>query len=109
MRADRLNIKNKNFYLLTETSTQIIFQEIKKLKPDVVIVDSVQTLQSNLIDASQGSISQIKECAGEFQRYGFVLLLPAGSSLPVHVPIQLVWRVDFPVQVCSIDRQGQTI
>ncbi len=74
MRADRLYnngaaINNDNFFLLTETSTQTIFQEIKKLKPDVVIVDSVQTLQSNIIDASQGSISQIKECAGEFQRY----------------------------------------
>ncbi|MCH5600123.1 DNA repair protein RadA [Niabella ginsengisoli] len=73
MRADRLqgegSLQNDNFFLLTETSTQTIFQEIKKLKPDVVIVDSVQTLQSNLIDASQGSISQIKECAGEFQRY----------------------------------------
>ncbi|MCH5715810.1 DNA repair protein RadA [Niabella hibiscisoli] len=74
MRADRLynngaSINNDNFFLLTETSTQTIFQEIKKLKPDVVIIDSVQTLQSNLIDASQGSISQIKECAGEFQRY----------------------------------------
>lgn len=72
MRADRLqagHFDNSSFFLLTETSTQTIFQEIKKLKPDVVIVDSVQTLQSNLIDASQGSISQIKECAGEFQRY----------------------------------------
>lgn len=74
MRADRLTNKeitlaHDNFFLLTETSTQSIFQEIKKLKPDVVIVDSVQTLQSNFIDASQGSISQIKECAGEFQRY----------------------------------------
>ncbi len=69
MRADRLNASNENFYLLTETSTQIIFQEIKKLKPQLVIVDSVQTLQSNLIDSSAGSVSQIRECAGEFQRF----------------------------------------
>src|SRR4030095_4617342 len=40
MRANRLNISNENFYLLTETSTQTIFQEIKKLKPDIVIIDS---------------------------------------------------------------------
>ena len=39
MRADRLNVNNENFYLLTETSTQVIFQEIKKLKPDLVIID----------------------------------------------------------------------
>src|SRR5436189_4003736 len=42
MRADRMKLQNDNFYLLTETSTQIIFQEIKKLKPQLVIVDSVQ-------------------------------------------------------------------
>ena len=69
MRADRLHASNENFYLLTETSTQTIFQEIKKLKPQLVIVDSVQTLQSNLIDSSAGSVSQIRECAGEFQRF----------------------------------------
>ncbi|MBW7951170.1 MAG: DNA repair protein RadA [Chitinophagaceae bacterium] len=69
MRADRLKVSNDNFYLLTETSTQTIFQEIKKLKPQLVIVDSVQTLQSNLIEAGAGSISQIKECAAEFQRF----------------------------------------
>lgn len=69
MRADRLKIQNENFYLLTETSTQTIFQEIKKLKPQLVIVDSIQTLQSNIIDSSAGTVSQIRECAGEFQRF----------------------------------------
>jgi len=69
MRADRLKASSENFYLLTETSTQTIFQEIKKLKPQLVIVDSIQTLQSNLIDSSAGSVSQIRECAAEFQRF----------------------------------------
>jgi DNA repair protein RadA/Sms len=69
MRADRLNIQNDNFYLLTETSTQTIFQEIKKLKPQLVIVDSIQTIQSPYIDSSPGSISQIRESAAEFQRF----------------------------------------
>lgn len=69
MRADRLQQHNNNFYLLTETSTQTIFQEIKKLKPQLVIVDSIQTLQSNLIDSSAGSVSQIRETAAEFQRF----------------------------------------
>jgi DNA repair protein RadA/Sms len=69
MRADRLQIKHPDFYLLTETSTQIIFQEIKKLKPELVIIDSIQTLQSPFIDSSPGSISQIRETAAEFQRY----------------------------------------
>jgi DNA repair protein RadA/Sms len=69
MRADRLKLKNENFYLLTETSTQTIFQEIKKLKPQLVIVDSIQTLQTPFIDSSPGSVSQIRECAAEFQRF----------------------------------------
>lgn len=69
MRADRMKLRNENFYLLTETSTQTIFQEIKKLKPHLVIVDSVQTLQTPLIDSSPGSVSQIRECAAEFQRF----------------------------------------
>jgi DNA repair protein RadA/Sms len=69
MRADRLGLTNENFYLLTETSTQTIFQEIKKLKPQLVIVDSVQTLHTSFIDSSPGSVSQIRECAAEFQRF----------------------------------------
>ena len=69
MRADRMKLRNENFYLLTETSTQIIFQEIKKLKPQLVIVDSIQTLQTPFIDSSPGSVSQIRECAAEFQRF----------------------------------------
>ena len=69
MRADRLQIKHEHFYLLTETSTQVIFQEIKKLKPDLVIIDSIQTLQTPSIDASPGSVAQIRESAAELQRF----------------------------------------
>src|SRR5206468_5261607 len=69
MRADRLGLLHDNFYLLTETSTQTIFQEIKKLKPGLIIVDSIQTLQTPFIDSSPGSVSQIKESAAEFQRF----------------------------------------
>jgi DNA repair protein RadA/Sms len=69
MRADRLNVSNENFYLLTETSTQTIFQEIRKIKPDLIIVDSIQTLQTPFIDSSAGTVSQIRETAAEFQRF----------------------------------------
>jgi len=69
MRADRLKANNENFYLLTETSTQTIFQEVKKLKPQMLIVDSIQTLQSNFIESAPGSVSQIRECAAEFHRF----------------------------------------
>jgi DNA repair protein RadA/Sms len=79
MRADRLNIRHPHFYLLTETSTQVIFQEIKKIKPQLVIIDSIQTLQTNYIDSSPGSISQIRECAAELQRFA------KESNIPVFI------------------------
>ncbi len=69
MRADRLQIKNENFFLLTETNTQTIFNEIRKLRPALVIVDSIQTLQSPYIESAPGSVSQIRETAAEFQRF----------------------------------------
>jgi DNA repair protein RadA/Sms len=69
MRADRLSMKSENFYLLTETSTQVIFAEVKKLKPELIIVDSIQTLESPFIESSPGSVSQIRECAAEFQQF----------------------------------------
>ena len=73
MRADRL--KNTagspvaEFFLLTETSTQVIFQEIKKIKPQLVIVDSIQTIQTPFIESSAGTVSQIRESAAELQRF----------------------------------------
>lgn len=76
LRADRLKIQNDNFYLLTETLTQTIFQEIKKLKPDLVIVDSIQTIQSPYIDSSPGSVSQIRETTSEFQRFAKDMNIP---------------------------------
>ena len=69
MRADRLQIKNEKFFLLTETNTQTIFNEIRKLKPELVIVDSIQTLHSPYIESTPGSVSQIRETAAEFQRF----------------------------------------
>jgi DNA repair protein RadA/Sms len=69
MRADRVGSKSDSFYLLTETNTQTIFQEIKKLKPQLVIVDSIQTLQSPFVESGPGSVSQIRECAAELQRF----------------------------------------
>lgn len=67
-RALRLGLKSDNFYLYTETNTQEILKEVRKLNPDWLIIDSIQTLQSPFIDASAGSIIQIKECAAELQK-----------------------------------------
>ncbi|MFY7653082.1 MAG: DNA repair protein RadA [Chitinophagaceae bacterium] len=70
MRADRIGYAaNNSFYLLTETNLQAIFKEIKQLEPQCIIIDSIQTLQSNLIESPAGSISQIRECAAEWQHF----------------------------------------
>ncbi len=69
MRAKRLNLKHSGCYILTATDTSSIFSHVEELKPDIIIADSIQTLTSSNIDSSAGSISQIKECAAEFQRY----------------------------------------
>jgi DNA repair protein RadA/Sms len=69
MRADRLQVNHDQFFLLTETNTQTIFQELKKLQPDLVVIDSIQTLQSPFIESAAGSVSQIRECTAEWQRF----------------------------------------
>jgi DNA repair protein RadA/Sms len=69
MRAERIGFKNPDCYILTETETSNIFNQISGLDPEIVIIDSVQTLHSDLIESSPGSISQIRECAAEFLRY----------------------------------------
>ncbi len=69
LRAKRLGYGKNNCYVLTETSTQKILKSFKEFKPDLVIIDSIQTLQSQYIESSPGSVSQIRECANEMQRY----------------------------------------
>ncbi len=69
MRAGRLGIKNDDCFILTETNTQSIFQHLATLQPGIIIADSVQTLQTDLIESSAGSVSQIRECAAEMQKY----------------------------------------
>ncbi len=69
MRAERINPNNNNCYILTETKTQNIFKQIETLEPDIVIIDSIQTLHSDYIESSSGSISQIKECTTELIKF----------------------------------------
>ncbi|WP_191858586.1 DNA repair protein RadA [Hanstruepera ponticola] len=69
MRAERINPNNNNCYILTETKTQNIFKQIEDLEPDIVVVDSIQTLHSDYIESSSGSISQIKECTTELIKF----------------------------------------
>ncbi|HVD96611.1 MAG TPA: DNA repair protein RadA [Cytophagaceae bacterium] len=69
MRAERLGIKGNNCFILTETSTQNIFKQIEILEPEIVIVDSIQTMNSSFIESAAGSISQVRECTAELMRY----------------------------------------
>ena len=69
MRADRMAHHSEACYLLTETATQKIFKHIENLKPDIVVVDSIQTLHSSHIESVAGSVSQIRQCAGEFMKF----------------------------------------
>lgn len=69
MRAERIESGNNKCYVLTETKTQNIFKQIQTIKPEFVIVDSIQTLHSDYIESSPGSISQIKECTAELIKF----------------------------------------
>ena len=69
MRAERINKSSNNCYILTETSTGNIFQEIEKLDPEIVIIDSIQTLQSSYLESAPGSVSQIRECTAELIKF----------------------------------------
>ena len=69
MRADRLNQLDSPCQILTETNAQNIFQQIQEVQPSILVVDSIQTLQTNTIDSSPGSISQIRECTSELMSF----------------------------------------
>lgn len=76
MRANRVGANNDDCYILAETLTQNIFQHIENTKPQLIVIDSIQTLHTNFIDSSAGSISQIRECASEFQKYAKITNTP---------------------------------
>lgn len=78
MRAERLTpvhanegqgMRSETFYTLTETNTKNIFSSIETLEPDLVVVDSIQTLHSHLIESAAGSVSQVRQCAAELMKY----------------------------------------
>jgi DNA repair protein RadA/Sms len=79
MRADRVSSRTSECYILTETNVSKILQQAQQLEPDVMIIDSIQTLSSPNIDSTPGSISQVRECAGDLQRFA------KESNIPVFV------------------------
>ena len=69
MRAERIGVTTENCFILQETNTQNIFTQIEKIEPQLVIIDSIQTIHTSYIDSSPGSVSQVRECAAEFLRF----------------------------------------
>ena len=69
MRADRIHPNSETCFILTETKTQNIFQQIEATEPDIVVIDSIQTLHTDYIESTAGSISQIRECTAELIKF----------------------------------------
>ena len=69
MRAERLGIGNEECYIYSETSLENILTQMNEYKPDVVVIDSIQTIFTDTVDSSAGSVSQIRECAAALLKY----------------------------------------
>jgi len=69
MRADRIGRVNDTCFLLTETNLQNIVLHANEIQPEIIIIDSIQTLFSSHIESSPGSISQVRECTAQLLRY----------------------------------------
>lgn len=83
MRADRIGIKNDNCLILNETDTRNILKHFKDVVPEIMIIDSVQTLESPSVEATAGSISQIRETAAEMNKI----------AKTFHVPVFLIGHI----------------
>lgn len=76
MRADRVGPSNPNLYLLSTTDTAAIFKEAQRLHPHLLIIDSIQTLESPFVASAAGSVSQVRECAAELARFAKTSNIP---------------------------------
>ena len=79
MRAERLGIHNEECVVYTETLLENIVAQCEAIKPDMIVIDSIQTIYTDLVDASAGSVSQIRECASTLLKYA------KGSGTPIFI------------------------
>ena len=91
IRSNRMDINSDQCYILSETKTQSIFSQIEILAPELVIIDSVQTLHTDFIETSPGSVSQIKESTLEFIKF----------AKDTHVPVFLVGHITKDGQIAG--------
>ena len=83
LRSERVNKYESDCYLLSETNTQTLLTHLDNLNPSLVIIDSIQTLHSDLIDSSSGSVAQIRTCTAELIHY----------AKQTHTPIFIVGHI----------------
>ncbi len=76
LRASRMNVESENLYVLTETDVELISDEISQSKPDLVIIDSIQTMSLDSLSSSPGSVTQVRECTNMLMRVGKNLDIP---------------------------------
>ena len=70
IRANRINYSNKDCLIYSENKLENIFAQSEKIKPNILIIDSIQTLTTNSVDSMQGSITQLKTCTAELINFG---------------------------------------
>lgn len=69
LRADRIGRQSENCYIVCETSLENIFEHIEEIQPELIVVDSIQTIASDAIESSAGSVSQVRECSAQLLKY----------------------------------------
>ncbi len=69
LRADRIGRQSENCYIVCETSLENIFEHIEEIQPELIVVDSIQTIASDVIESSAGSVSQVRECSAQLLKY----------------------------------------
>ena len=69
MRAERMPHHSDNFFILNETSLDDIFEQVRDVSPELLIIDSIQTMHSARVESAPGSISQVRECTGQLMKY----------------------------------------
>jgi DNA repair protein RadA/Sms len=69
MRAERLGMGNEECYIYSETLLENIIKQMEEFQPDIVVIDSIQTIYTDILDSSAGSVSQIRECAATLLKY----------------------------------------
>jgi len=68
LRANRLGVNSPNLYVMTETDVEVVCEQIKNVKPDLVMVDSIQTMNLTELNSSPGSVTQVRECTNMLMR-----------------------------------------